>query len=538
MKFKKELYTIISEHSHTPYDKVWNDSDRNYWMTNTQKVSANAGNKTEAGGEDFVKMMSKSISNVNADSKAQTEAAERKDSNVSKASDKDDRDTYKFEKKVGTKLKSKETAMEEAKDTAEEAVEKFDSEIREELKSKLGISDEELDNLLNSMGLVIQDLMQPQNLVAVVGELTGNTDSLGMLLDENISSILSNANDVVQSLTKEIGMDVSNILALTEPKDNEITLEEVTFELQELGFTLEDVTPEVFENLPKELQQKIQDLTVNPVSEPVEEDQVEVTVVTETAVVSNAEAEVEELPVDETEEMVEPEAEVVTTTDSSETPDESTKNGTDQAKEELLDRSLAERDPSPTVFHSSATFTQTMESVSVEATTTTTTASQIDVQRMITDIVNQAKVTITEEVQTMEMVLNPEHLGKLFMEVTAKDGQISAKIYTENEAVKNALENQLVVFKENMNQQGMKIDAVEVSVGTHEFERNLEERASDQERRDAENLMQQDKNNQKNGRMRNIDLNNLDNLQGLMSEEEQLVAQIMKDNGNTVNYMA
>lgn len=33
MKFKKELYTIIAEHSHTSYDKVWNDADRNYWMT-------------------------------------------------------------------------------------------------------------------------------------------------------------------------------------------------------------------------------------------------------------------------------------------------------------------------------------------------------------------------------------------------------------------------------------------------------------------------------------------------------------------------
>ena len=33
LKFKKELYTIISEHSHTPYDKVYQDSDRNYWMT-------------------------------------------------------------------------------------------------------------------------------------------------------------------------------------------------------------------------------------------------------------------------------------------------------------------------------------------------------------------------------------------------------------------------------------------------------------------------------------------------------------------------
>ena len=33
LKMKKELYTIISEHSHTPYDKVYADSDRNYWMT-------------------------------------------------------------------------------------------------------------------------------------------------------------------------------------------------------------------------------------------------------------------------------------------------------------------------------------------------------------------------------------------------------------------------------------------------------------------------------------------------------------------------
>ena len=32
-KFKKELYTIIADHSHTPFDKVWTDSDRNYWMT-------------------------------------------------------------------------------------------------------------------------------------------------------------------------------------------------------------------------------------------------------------------------------------------------------------------------------------------------------------------------------------------------------------------------------------------------------------------------------------------------------------------------
>ncbi|MBO4613229.1 MAG: ATP-dependent Clp endopeptidase proteolytic subunit ClpP [Bacteroidaceae bacterium] len=32
-KLKQELYTIIADHSHQPYDKVWADSDRDYWMT-------------------------------------------------------------------------------------------------------------------------------------------------------------------------------------------------------------------------------------------------------------------------------------------------------------------------------------------------------------------------------------------------------------------------------------------------------------------------------------------------------------------------
>ncbi|MFA6831628.1 MAG: ATP-dependent Clp endopeptidase proteolytic subunit ClpP [Bacteroidaceae bacterium] len=32
-KLKKELYTIIGEHSDTEIDKVWKDSDRDYWMT-------------------------------------------------------------------------------------------------------------------------------------------------------------------------------------------------------------------------------------------------------------------------------------------------------------------------------------------------------------------------------------------------------------------------------------------------------------------------------------------------------------------------
>jgi ATP-dependent Clp protease protease subunit len=35
-KIKKELYTIISDHSGQPFDKVALDSDRDYWMTSAE----------------------------------------------------------------------------------------------------------------------------------------------------------------------------------------------------------------------------------------------------------------------------------------------------------------------------------------------------------------------------------------------------------------------------------------------------------------------------------------------------------------------
>ena len=33
LKLKKELYEILSQHSGQPYDKIYQDADRDYWMT-------------------------------------------------------------------------------------------------------------------------------------------------------------------------------------------------------------------------------------------------------------------------------------------------------------------------------------------------------------------------------------------------------------------------------------------------------------------------------------------------------------------------
>ena len=59
-KFKKELYTIISEHSHQPFEKVWNDSDRNYWMTSEE---------AKAYGMIDEVIMRKSVSNTSEEAK-------------------------------------------------------------------------------------------------------------------------------------------------------------------------------------------------------------------------------------------------------------------------------------------------------------------------------------------------------------------------------------------------------------------------------------------------------------------------------------
>ena len=157
--------------------------------------------------------------------------------------------------------------------------------------------------------------------------------------------------------------------------------------------------------------------------------------------------------------------------------------------------------------------------------------SQVDVADIIKQIVEFSRVTLTRTATTMEMQLNPEHLGKIFLQLTAKDGMVSAHITAQNEAVKEAIESQIVLFKENMNEAGVKVDAVEVTVGSHEFEKNLEQNAK-QEERQAEEQEKAAKGT------RHINLNDLDELGGLLTEEESLVAQMMAEQGNSVDFTA
>ena len=131
----------------------------------------------------------------------------------------------------------------------------------------------------------------------------------------------------------------------------------------------------------------------------------------------------------------------------------------------------------------------------------------------------------------MEMQLAPENLGKVYLQVSSEQGMIRAQIAASEESVKTALETQVAELKETLQQSGIKVDSIEITVASHEFERNLEQ---GQQREFEEGQRQQEQQSQR----RNINLSSLDDLSSLMTEEETLVARIMKDNGNSVDLTA
>ena len=159
--------------------------------------------------------------------------------------------------------------------------------------------------------------------------------------------------------------------------------------------------------------------------------------------------------------------------------------------------------------------------------TTYTAATTESIMNQITEAV---KMTMKEDMTQMELQLHPASLGNVRVQVAAKDGVITASFTTQNEQVKAALESQIVVLKENFEQQGIKVEAVEVTVASHAFERNL----------DSNENSSKDQMTEKKKAVRRINLSNVTDdfeEEGLL-EEEKIVADMMRQNGNTVDYTA
>ena len=153
----------------------------------------------------------------------------------------------------------------------------------------------------------------------------------------------------------------------------------------------------------------------------------------------------------------------------------------------------------------------------------------VDVQDIMEQISTYTRVMSAGDTNVLEMQLNPENLGKIYIHVTEKAGTITAQIAATNENVREALQAQVADLKTNLNQQGIKVDAVEVTIENHEFEQN-----AGREQKRAE----QEEEQRSAGNRRNINLADPGSLDGTMTEEESLSAKIMQENGNQMDITA
>lgn len=402
----------------------------------------------------------------------------------------------------------------------DQAVEEFAKEVQQEVKELLGVDDAQLEAAMKELGLTYQDLMDPANLANLVMNLTGEEDQLGLLMNADFQELMQNVEVLSKNLLQELGMtpqEAAEVFTQLEQNAAQIT-EEVPQQVQEVT----DTQAEVLQV------QQTDDVQAT-------EQKSQVTGMTDTNA-ATAEAVESDGNVQNVEEPVSQEVRVENDQTASQQEgqqEEAPENSMTTEDDASL---LQQNDTTEKSIFTEHTFQQTVQTIRTDnITAAPTTAAPQNVMFNTLDVIRQVseftRVMYQGDTTSMEMQLNPENLGKIYVQVTAKEGVVTAHLAVQNEIVKEALENQTIQLRENMNQQGIKVEAVEVTIASHEFERNLEQNqqgsAQDEQREQASKSPR-----------RNISMNQLDEMSGLMSEEEMLVAKIMRDNGNSVDFTA
>lgn len=402
-----------------------------------------------------------------------------------------------------------------------EDLEEYQKEIKESILENLNVSEEELESAMEVLGLQLVDLMKPENLTNLVTQLTGNVEPLELLMNENFQQLFQSIEELTSSLAADLGISLEEVQQLLSNLEQKVsggtvsgqqvisqigeTEQETAVEVKvqqtkttdgtELAETLETEVGNVQEDGTEEITQGVKGEQATGATNATESDNTEVEMQGKTNLMDSADADTES---------------------TSNTDAEDSDNSDNQNFNNLQNGN--------TVLGSKTNVVNTMTQALVNS------QGNVNAENIMRQIADAVKVNISQESTSMELQLNPENLGKINLQVVAKNGVITAHLAAENEAVKAALENQVVQLRENLNNQGLKVEAIEVTIASHEFERNLEENQQNGQREDGR---------QNSGdRRRNLNLSDLEAIQGIMSEEENLAVKMMLQGGNTVDYSA
>ena len=357
-------------------------------------------------------------------------------------------------------------------------------EVKAIVCAVLDMTDEELERYLAENGMCVMDLLLQNNLADFVADVAADGDSLKLITDSNLSETFS-----------ELGDELKKLVA-TAAQEMDISVEELNKYIQSTDFT--DVSNE----------------------EPVDE---VVGTIDKTADTADTDELLSrrqnnpELDKDNNGSAVEePELGLEDKITVAPGEDDASQSGTFQKSDESLSGQFLN-----TLIENVDNAVQAKEDFK---------GYSVNSENIVRQLVDAIKVNVNSSFSEMELQLQPENLGKLNLVIASRDGIITAQFMAENDVVKSAIENQIVMLKDNFEQQGLKVEAVEVMVQTHGFEmgKNLEGRGDNS---------QDDDDRHRTSRILTLEEINAIIGDDEAADEDVLAAEMLRASGGNVDYL-
>ena len=451
-------------------------------MSQTGNAADKLKSKDKASGM-FADLMNLATANPDTITKAADDTLTKKDANVVKRADTNVSDGKKqtdLNKYTKTDVKSETTHVSGEKTNQSETPQETDEIdlkaqlLSVKLKKLLNVDDETLENLLQTTGVLIQDLLDPtamQDFILQVNDAT----SVDLLIDESLNNLVQQALQLLNDVLTES----------TGTGNTEVYPDEMVFQ----GDTASAQT----EEQPAAGTEKMQ--MVETEAEPAAH-------ITPENKTVQTDAKGSGIETDNAEVQITVQTENAGDTDAS--ADWMKQNADDVISN--LNQAMTQAATGPAL-------TETYDTV----------VSQTDIVRQVVD---EIKLNLSKDVTSMTLQLNPEQLGKVQIHVTTKNGVMQAQIIAETEAARNAVESGLSLLKEAFDNRDLKVDAIEVMVGTQDYFENGEA----QTQADAES-------GRENQRKRVTGINLQADSDDEISENQKLESEMMKAQGNQVSYM-
>ena len=399
------------------------------------------------------------------------------------------------------------------------------SQIIEQIKEILGVSDEELLSGMESIGMKPVDLLDSANMTQLVTTLSGEDSSISLVANEELYTALREITQMIETTTGELlenagltqdELDVV-LTKLTELENKNVVPDETMPMAENSDMPVQDesmISAEMANGNATETTNQ----TADQIPVMVEDDQQE---------------EQSNLPKQDSLENATAENDLAEETAENDTRIHQQKPGRDESNEN-----------SPKDFEQNKNMAQNFQNELTEAVNATgenvesfTSASTERIMRQLADMVKLVK---NENLTEMELQLHPASLGTVNVSLTTKGGVVTAEFVTQNETVKAAIEAQASQLQAKLEEQGVKVEAIEVSVASHQMERNLDQNNQGQQQTSQDQQTQRIQGIRRNS----IHLKTFENGEELMEEMNgaddatRIAMEMMVANGNTMDLLA